>query len=800
MEWKQWFNERFLPVYLPFAAAVFKLSGKTDLMVAMRALTPAQQLKIANMITGQSNVDGNNVASSVWEATSSPWADYELNTNPDSVATNLETIRVLVSKIELREPTLAKDKDGGGKELSEEDLNKPAFLYNTRRSKQAGLNGNANSRAAQGIQATGDFVLNAAGKGDVLSRVGEATRISGGNGKKWADLPNPTGTGWAAMKDLVIAAANAVGIDPQALAAYISVESGFDPNARPRGGGAALGLGQFMPGTWGDMMKNYSAKLGVPAGTLRTDARASALFTAMYLKQNLGTLKTALNRDPSVAEGYLAHFLGPTGSSDLLGAPQNAIAAEVKPGAAKSNPNVFYDPQTKRPFTVKEVIENLSKKLSTRPAEFGVKTSDFSNSGSSSGTATASAPAAGAAPAADNASAGGGGNGGIQLTSATAPATGNRITQAGFGNAQAASVVNQRPQQETGLKQAVNVDTSVRANTQSTGMPIKPGQSLELTLQREPSTDDGTFGVLRLPDGSSFLSLELPWRDNQTAQSCIPPGTYKCAKRQTTKHGFAYEVKSVPGRSGILIHAGTTAGDPKMGKKADSAGCILLGLGRNTRASGQKGITESQAAMKAFYEKMQDLPFTLRVVNGKGDEASVGATKATEDAVKAASATAPQTTAAIATPISTGPTTPTGGLRGALDTVRNTGGGAPINTGPTTPAAPAGDPSINQMAQMSRGFKPTSKEMQVRDATLLEQMTQNSDKTVEALNKNLEANLRTATSVERLVAMMEKQGLNKNSSDQPTTPAPQPQKPVPKMTSLTGGDNIGTGVSMRRNV
>ena len=795
--WKLWFNERFLPTFLPFAASVFKLTGKTELLGAMRSLTPAQQLKIANMLSGQSSVDGNNVATSVWEATSSPWADYELNTNPDTVVTNLETIRVLVAKIELRQPTKAPDETGGKNELSQEELSKPAFVYNTPRSKQTGLNGNADSRAAQGVQATGDEVLGKSG--EVLTRIGGPANVTNGNGKKWADLPNATGTGWAAMKDLIIAAANAVGIDPQALVAYISVESGFNPNARPKGGGAALGLGQFMPKTWGDMMKNHSAKLGVPAGTQRTDARANALFTAMYLKENLGTLKNALKRAPSVAEGYLAHFLGPTGSKELLGAPATAIAANVKPDAAKSNPNVFFDPTTKRAFTVKEVIENLSNKLSTRPGEFGVKLSDFSGGGGSSSTATEVAAAASSAPApaAAGASAPAGGGGGIQLTSTTAPATGYRNTQAGFGNTQAAAAVNQRPQQETGLKQAVTIDTSVKANTQSTGMPIKPGQSLELILQREPSTDDGTFGVLRLPDGSSFLSLELPWRDNRTAQSCIPPGTYKCSKRQTTKHGFAYEVRAVPGRSGILIHAGFTAGDPKMGKKADSAGCILLGLARNTRAGGQKGIIESPAAMKSFYEKMQDLPFTLRVVNGKGDEASVGATQATENAVKAATASAPQSTAAIATPISTGPTGAGGGLRGALDVVR---GGAPISTGPTTPTpAPGGDPSLNQMAQMSRGYKPTTKEMQARDATLIETMTQNSSATVEVLNKNLEANLRTATSIEKLVSLLEKNGL-KGAASAPATPEPQAQKPVPKMTSLNGGGDTKSGVTMRRNV
>ncbi len=784
-EWKFWFNERFLPVYLPFASAVFKITGKKSLIEGISLLTPVQQLKLANMMTGQSTLEGNRVAASVWDIKNSPWVDYELNMNPDSVMANLETIRVLVSKIELKEPLTAKDpsKGGsGGDSEVKEDLTKAAFVYKSPKSKNAKLNGNADSRASQGVKATGDVIL---GKGDVMQRIGDPAKISGGDGKKWADLPEATGSGWAATKDLIIAAAKAVGIDPEALAAYISVESGFDPNARPPGGNA-LGLGQFMPGTWGDMMKNYSAALGVPAGTLRTDAKASALFTAMYLKENLKFIGKNIGRTVSTAEGYLGHFAGPTGASELLSADGNAIAADVRPNAAKNNPNVFYDPKTKRPYTVKEMIAKLQEKLSKRPGEFGVKTSDFTGGTSDASVATASAPASGSAPSA-------------QQVVEKADGGGGRNTQAGFGNIQTASMVNTRPKQETTLKPAVSIDTSVKASTASTTMPIKPGQSLELVLQREPSTDDGTFGVLRLPDGSSFLSLELPWKNNKNSVSCIPPGTYKCSKRQTSKHGFAYEVKNVPSRSGILIHAGTTAGDPALGKKADSAGCILLGLGRNTRKSGQKGITESKPAMQAFYEKMQDLPFTLTVINGSGDEASVEKNPETAKAVDKISSAAPQSTAALSTtsaPISTGGTTPAAapsgqqsGLRSALGSIR----GNQIT--PTT--APAADPSVQQAAQMSRGFKPTPQEMQVRDTSLVETLTKNTTETNEILKKNLDANVSTATNMEKLVKMLEKANPMAKDSDSPA-PAPQAPKAAPKLTSMATGPGPA-GVTMKRN-
>ena len=56
-------------------------------------------------------------------------------------------------------------------------------------------------------------------------------------------------------------------------------------------------------------------------------------------------------------------------------------------------------------------------------------------------------------------------------------------------------------------------------------------------LQREKSTDGGTFGKLTLPDGTSYNTLELAWRNNESGKSCIPPGTYKVETRNSPKFG-----------------------------------------------------------------------------------------------------------------------------------------------------------------------------------------------------------------------------------------------------------------------
>lgn len=93
---------------------------------------------------------------------------------------------------------------------------------------------------------------------------------------------------------------------------------------------------------------------------------------------------------------------------------------------------------------------------------------------------------------------------------------------------------------------------------------------MDITIIRASESDDvPQLGMMLIDGAPRFLTLELPWRDNQHDISCIPLGKYVCKKFNSTKFGLTFEVRNVPNRSGILFHAGNEA--------ADTHGCILLG-------------------------------------------------------------------------------------------------------------------------------------------------------------------------------------------------------------------------------
>lgn len=134
------------------------------------------------------------------------------------------------------------------------------------------------------------------------------------------------------------------------------------------------------------------------------------------------------------------------------------------------------------------------------------------------------------------------------------------------------------------------------------------------TLTRSKSTDVGTFGRLRATCGGAALelvTLELPWRGNQRRVSCIPEGHYDCYYGSSSK-GNVYHVGGVPGRDGILIHAGNWAGDKTKGLRSDVEGCILLGM-RRAVLSGQDAVTESKRACEVFKEFMDGQSFHLTI-------------------------------------------------------------------------------------------------------------------------------------------------------------------------------------------
>jgi hypothetical protein len=138
---------------------------------------------------------------------------------------------------------------------------------------------------------------------------------------------------------------------------------------------------------------------------------------------------------------------------------------------------------------------------------------------------------------------------------------------------------------------------------------------MNVTITREQSTDQGTFGRLRAEYiGGVFEceTLELPWRENRRSLSCIPTGTYQCDWSHSGKFGKVYRLRDVPGRTGILIHAGNYAGDKALGWKSDVEGCILLGMQRS-EIKGQAAVLQSRHALHAFVEFMGEKAFRLTI-------------------------------------------------------------------------------------------------------------------------------------------------------------------------------------------
>jgi hypothetical protein len=148
-------------------------------------------------------------------------------------------------------------------------------------------------------------------------------------------------------------------------------ESGFDANSRAATSSAA-GLFQFIDQTWLSTVKESGAQLGygayansivktssgnyvVPNATarsqvmkLRYDPTANAVMAGAFTQHNAAQLTSALGRQPTSGELYMAHVLGPGGAVKLISTaartPQ-AKAADLFPGAARANRSIFYDRQ-----------------------------------------------------------------------------------------------------------------------------------------------------------------------------------------------------------------------------------------------------------------------------------------------------------------------------------------------------------------------------------------------------------------------------------------------------------------------
>lgn len=171
-----------------------------------------------------------------------------------------------------------------------------------------------------------------------------------------------------ALGAVIQRASEATGVDFGFLMRTAARESGFNASAKASTSSAA-GLFQFVEQTWLGALKRHGAKHGLggyadliqgsgdgklsvsgsdakkAVMALRLDPRASALMAGELATENAAYLKGRMGREPTGGELYIAHFLGPKASADLIEASQSrpgASAAALFPEAASVNPAIFY--------------------------------------------------------------------------------------------------------------------------------------------------------------------------------------------------------------------------------------------------------------------------------------------------------------------------------------------------------------------------------------------------------------------------------------------------------------------------
>lgn len=353
--WVTWFEKRFLPVYLNFYSESTRISPNISPSLAWKKLNSSDLLRIANFANSAKTSIGTQEMS-VWNVRAFPWPKRYAGTDSSIINVNLDNLR-LQSKKEVYEEKVRSQAEidkmtYDGKKLKDTAVgSKIKDLMGDMSAVTAGSKG----RAGRG-NATGIYGAGMASMGTSYESAGSSYDYSAdnllhtgtGTGGSINDLPASRGDGWENNRDLIAAVAKMTGVDPGSLAAMIAQESGFEVNAKA-GTSSARGLGQFLNGTWKEIMPTLVEKYGVNPNTLQNDARASVLATAEYMKKNAKIIGD-IGRPLTTTDIYMAHFLGPGGARKVLSVPSNTPIQQAMGDSydkvAKANPDIFKQVRT----------------------------------------------------------------------------------------------------------------------------------------------------------------------------------------------------------------------------------------------------------------------------------------------------------------------------------------------------------------------------------------------------------------------------------------------------------------------
>ncbi|MDB5768024.1 MAG: hypothetical protein JWQ61_2838 [Collimonas fungivorans] len=148
---------------------------------------------------------------------------------------------------------------------------------------------------------------------------------------------------WQAAKDYLVGGASSAGVDPGVVAQIAHFESGFNKDAAPiqKNGkklSSAHGYGQFIDGTWTDMINKYGGKYGVDgAGKLskqdaekyRSDPKIQAGMLAEFTRENIAKGRKLGGTDDA-ANVFAYHNLGDGDAGRILKAVKNNPETSVR--------------------------------------------------------------------------------------------------------------------------------------------------------------------------------------------------------------------------------------------------------------------------------------------------------------------------------------------------------------------------------------------------------------------------------------------------------------------------------------
>jgi hypothetical protein len=143
----------------------------------------------------------------------------------------------------------------------------------------------------------------------------------------------------------------------------IGVESGGRRYAKnPRS--SAYGPGQFISGTWMQMIEKYRPDLmqgrsRAEVLELRSDPKISREMTDAYARENAEYLKSR-GLEPTEGNTYLSHFAGPEGAAALLSNPNAPAKSVLSPAAIEANPFLAG-------WSSRQVIDWASGKMGGQP-------------------------------------------------------------------------------------------------------------------------------------------------------------------------------------------------------------------------------------------------------------------------------------------------------------------------------------------------------------------------------------------------------------------------------------------------